>query len=337
MLGNTNSASGLSLRVVGGTTEPSGAKNLIWVNTAVDINNWYICYEEPEEPAAGDVWIHVADQLGTDVELVKTESQSIIIRPYLAQQYISNAWVTKVGKIYDGSAWQDLQQIPTEDLVAFWSFDDPLDSTTTIHDQIGTNNLITTTPDRFDLPSGKVGKCLHQGSNAEYHYTSTAKAGQACGPVTFSLWLRTYTSGDFSQAARIIFKTCNTGASDNIGYQLLRTNINKIKFIGRDSSGENFSVTTSATVFSEQNIWHHVVAQWDGTDDNNGVKIYIDNTPSEASSATRDGGAVTDPSLNVTLFNDGYEVGTDIDQFRIYNKFLSAEEISKLYNSGNGV
>ena len=76
--------------------------------------------------------------------------------------------------------------------------------------------------------------------------------------------------------------------------------------------------------------WHHVVFSWDGTTNTNAVKLYIDEVVATSTS--------TLPASSMAIYDLFRLAGTgtgligSIDQVRIFNKALSASEVTTLYN-----
>jgi hypothetical protein len=93
-------------------------------------------------------------------------------------------------------------------------------------------------------------------------------------------------------------------------------------------------IATSAGVLSS-NTWHHIVGTIDSS---NNAKIYVDNVLEK--SAT--GGSVSDSTLEYTIGtrnvppNKYYQLDGKIDELSVWSRELTTDEISALYNSGDG-
>ena len=106
--GTMSGGGGLSLTVVGGTTQPSSpTENTIWVNTSTAIGNWYVQNTAPTSPSTGDVWITLKPSLTNLINL--SDSGSFMVGFGRTQQYVSGAWVDKDAELYNGSSWSELQ------------------------------------------------------------------------------------------------------------------------------------------------------------------------------------------------------------------------------------
>lgn len=94
---------GLNFSVVGGTTQPTGKENLIWVNTSTAITSWEFSATEPTAPAEGMVWFVTGTSATTPINAVK--KNGIWIYPTSVYQYIGGTWVDKTAKTYQNGAW----------------------------------------------------------------------------------------------------------------------------------------------------------------------------------------------------------------------------------------
>lgn len=94
----------LSFDVVGGTTQPTGKANRIWVNTSDTITSWIF---HPTQPTAieGRVWFKTDTVSDTAFNAIK--KNSIWVYPIGCKQVISGAWVDKPAKTYQNGAWAD--------------------------------------------------------------------------------------------------------------------------------------------------------------------------------------------------------------------------------------
>lgn len=102
----TGGGAGLNLKVVGGTTQPSGKENTVWVNTDTAINGYAFSAEEPASPAEGMVWFKTATESTTPINVDK--KNTVLLYPQTAQQYVSGAWVGKTAQVYTDGAWHQL-------------------------------------------------------------------------------------------------------------------------------------------------------------------------------------------------------------------------------------
>ncbi|MCG2700589.1 LamG domain-containing protein, partial [Candidatus Parcubacteria bacterium] len=97
------------------------------------------------------------------------------------------------------------------------------------------------------------------------------------------------------------------------------------------NSGTTYTATSTTDINDSQ--WHHIVGSYDGTT----MKIYIDGTLEDTN---------TDFSGNLPIVDGNVRIGADyqstpdnffsglIDEARIYNRALSADEVGELYRAG---
>jgi hypothetical protein len=107
---SASQGTGLNIRVIGGTAEPSTTKeNVIWVNTESEITSWGFGPSEPESPVEGVVWFRTGNSGPVGFDILKTNS--VIVYPSCAHQYVAGEWVEVEVKIYQDGGWVDF---PTE-------------------------------------------------------------------------------------------------------------------------------------------------------------------------------------------------------------------------------
>lgn len=189
---------------------------------------------------------------------------------------------------------------PTDKLISYWNFDDNL------KDQVGT------TPDGANhgatFVEGKAGKALNFDGNGQFVQFPRNKF-RTGNTVSASCWFKQPITPNTS----IYFVICNDFAiftTDQAGFLIATTENNMAK--------GPFSF----------DVWTHLVGTYDGTD----IKIYING---QLANTTNHPGTITGATYNLSL---GTLDGTDhfwngnIDDLFIYDKALSQEEVTKLYN-----
>ena len=75
-------------------------------------------------------------------------------------------------------------------------------------------------------------------------------------------------------------------------------------------------------------MWHHIVGTYNSP--TNTLSIYIDGVPGTPVTFTTSESSVSALTLGAGPGQDGYFNGT-LDDFRIYNRALSASEVKQLY------
>lgn len=95
----------LNYSVVGGTQQPAGKENRIWVNTDQPITGHIFSATAPSNPTEGLVWFATGSE--STVPFSATQKNSIMVYPQTCQQFINGDWVTKVAKSYISGDWHD--------------------------------------------------------------------------------------------------------------------------------------------------------------------------------------------------------------------------------------
>ena len=218
-------------------------------------------------------------------------------------------------------------------LVGFWSFDSPDMAGNVAYDRSGqgNNGTLTNGPVRT---MGKVGQAL------DFDGRGPTVGGYIAVPDN-SLW--NFGNNDFSitfwakfddlsgtsgnTGVRDLIGQSNGGGTEDkwmIGYNFPATN--QISLHMNGSTIKNITANWAAST----NKWYHIVF----TRQSNIWKFYIDK---DSISSETYADAVPDSTSTLKIGTDGelwrYHDG-QIDDVRIYNRALSAEEIKRLYNIG---
>ncbi len=216
-------------------------------------------------------------------------------------------------------------------LVGYWSFEDASGTQATDfsgNGNIGTLNSFGLTGATSNWVTGKRGKALDFDGTDDYVILSDSAAlSPGTGDITVSAWAKTNV---LNSAGHWIYSDYG---NDNNALVLLRLDTNNLfQAFFRDTGGTQ-TVSAYNTTALATGTWYHVVAVKSGKT----ALIYL-NGVQEASS--------TNNSLGTITTNDGKPpvIGTygttpggnfnwngTIDDFRIYNRALSATEVASLY------
>jgi hypothetical protein len=83
--------------------------------------------------------------------------------------------------------------------------------------------------------------------------------------------------------------------------------------------------------------WHHVVCTYDGSEDVSGCHVYIDGDNDDGDSAnTLTGTISTGVNMRLGAWNTGLYFNGDLDEVLVYEKEISASDVTDRYNSGSG-
>ncbi len=206
--------------------------------------------------------------------------------------------------------------LPTMGPVARWTFDEG--SGNTVADSSGNNNNGTW---QGTLGSqwtpGKVG--VYAGNfNGTDNYVDTGYKVQA-GARSVFFWIK-----------------YNTTSSPS-GYMLTGTQeVGAYSYLGITNTGQGYSYVANGSgggvynYFFSAGQWYFIGFTADGI---NNIRLYVNGTQIDTKSYTGDNSAVT--NFLIGRLTAGYYLNGLIDDVRIYNRALSAAEVSAIYNSPN--
>jgi len=226
--------------------------------------------------------------------------------------------------------------------IAYYKFDEGFGSTTanwgiggTGYDLIlGTGSTIPTW-----ISDGKINKGLNFGRNSlvqMINYQSDLEYTNAKDGLTLSAWVNP--SSNEIDGGEIISKAWNGGGQYNY-----RLRYNSNSTINLQIGGSNtYSFSTTDTLSSD--TWHHIVATIDTNTQN--AKIYINGKLSNQGTNTVTDWTVTDGNVKLAIgciypYATSCTAGTIyafnglIDEVKIYNYALSADQIKQDYNQGS--
>ncbi|MBI4034178.1 MAG: prepilin-type N-terminal cleavage/methylation domain-containing protein [Candidatus Brennerbacteria bacterium] len=210
-------------------------------------------------------------------------------------------------------------------LVGYWHFDEA--TSTKAYDASGLANTGTLTngPIWATAPNCKAGNCLSFDGTDDYVSVAHNSVFNLPKEITLSAWIK-LDSVTSEVAREIIIK--GDSSVHPIPFDLRVRTDGSVEF--DQSQGGSFQTQIIGTTVLSAGQWYHIVA----TNDNSNAKVYINGVlegtdSSPATDVTTDGEAIGIGARgeNVANYFDGH-----IDEVRIYNRALSATEISNLYN-----
>ena len=222
---------------------------------------------------------------------------------------------------------------PTQGLVAYWTFDEGTGSTAADSSGDGYTMSLVNGP---TWTNGIIGGALS--FNGVNNYGAVPSINLGTNPaVSMSLWLkRTYTVP--GSGADILYEFSANFNSSTTGFMFFPDDQCGGMAVGvHGNSGYNIKCYTQPT----SGAWHHLVVIYDKSQNAaNEVTLYLDavlqTARSQAYTADNSNAFATNP---LYLFSRGgtqlFASGT-IDDLRIYNRTLSASEVTQLYNLGTG-
>ncbi|MBI2624582.1 LamG domain-containing protein [Candidatus Parcubacteria bacterium] len=208
-------------------------------------------------------------------------------------------------------------------LVGYWSLNDGVGATATDFSGQKNHGTLTNMDPSTDWVNGRLGKALDfDGSNDYVNAGGTVVSG-VTNKLSVSAWVRNglTNQGEFFVGNHQI----NAGLYDWGLYNAAAVNVYSFFIKNTSETVVNSNSVTLAAV----NVWFHVVGVYDGAN----TRIYINGVQEDSDAQT---GNVNNAGYN-TIFGGGWNsvyFNGLIDEVRIYNRALTAGEVSALYRAG---
>jgi len=216
------------------------------------------------------------------------------------------------------------QLAPTDGLVGHWKFDET--SGATAADSAGGNNGISINGATWT--TGKIGNALSFDGADDYVNVGSAASVDNLGPLTYSAWI--YVRSVPNANGAFIF------AKDYSKYFYIGQSSHALRFVV-DYDNVNLSLQSSADNNIPFSAWTHVAVTWDGSTTAANAHLYINGVETSYSAKTDAvGNLVSDASYSYKFSFSSRPFDGIMDDARIYNRALSASEITDLYNYTGG-
>ena len=232
------------------------------------------------------------------------------------------------------AAWADMEwqtaigqndQV-TRGLVAYWAM---RNSGTTVYDEwTGGYNGTASNGVTFGETYAAVGQGASFDGANDYVVVNAAVQNPTAQDVSVSIWVNIAKS-----QVQVPFAENNTTASLSL-FDILIVADNTVSTRIRDSDGLPNVMSASGGTLTT-NAWNHVVSTWQYATDT--ISIYVNgafiNSASDANVGTV---AVTTATIGALINQSGINVpfNGQIDEVRLYNRALTADEIKQLYRMG---
>ena len=178
--------------------------------------------------------------------------------------------------------------------------------------------------------------CRFKPARSSYVNIGNYHAFERTDSFSVSIWAKWTASGGLS--LNMIGKMSDP--PDYRGWLLRAIATGEIQaYIINDNAANNKIQTQVTSTSFKDGAWHHIVMTYDGSSTAAGLKVYVDGVipaftnPYDALTATV---VTTDPlyiGARKSLANETYWDG-NLDEAAIYNKALSAAEVTEIYNQG---
>ena len=241
---------------------------------------------------------------------------------------------SEITQLYNlGSAKVNTSQNPagtlSSGLVGWWTFDGK-NLISNVADSSGAGNHGSMSgfgATSSAVVAGKIGQGLKFDGADDVINVGSGSNLDNLGPVTYSVWMNPSSLGEGS-----IGTIFDKGFFVSTRFATL----NRIDFIAT-FTGTDLRKISAVNSFS-LNRWSHVAISWDGGIDNAGVHIYVDGIETGYFTNTS---ATGDKDNDASAFmylgnvsNLGRTFDGKLDDMRIYNRVLSAQEIKQIYSMG---
>ncbi|MBO0698846.1 MAG: DUF1549 domain-containing protein, partial [Zavarzinella sp.] len=223
--------------------------------------------------------------------------------------------------------WKRPNELPVPGLVASYSFDE-------LKDNKVANAVDPKTPGNAvegpKLVPGKVGQAAELTGENGFTFPNVGHFSRT-DPFSLSLWLKTP-----SHAPRMVVVHHSQAPVDagSRGYELLLEQGRVAVGLHHMWPGNSLKVVTKNAI--PVDTWAHVTVTYDGSSTAAGLKVYLDGEPAEVQ-VVRDGlrkditYGGNEPNLAIGYrFRDNGFKGGSVDEFRVYNRALTAAEAAQV-------
>jgi len=164
---------------------------------------------------------------------------------------------------------------------------------------------------------------------SNFHFES----GGTDQPWSISMWIKA--TGTFSS-----IRLASKGAINNTEWIFSTTFDDRLNFaLYKGAANNNFiGMKSSSTLTADLGFWIHVVGTYDATMSEGGIKLYKNGAAlglSSASSGSYTGLRDSGDKMEIGRWNGtGVNFTGNIDEVSVWNKELSAAEVTEIYNLG---
>lgn len=230
--------------------------------------------------------------------------------------------------------------IVTDGLVANWSFDKATVTGDTIKDLAGNYNAIAVANPK--TVAGKYGEAIEfDGKGSYLELTTMDGFGPQLDTFSIDFWIKTPATDDWTT----LFKILNDGCTTALGIDLNRTAIggwayaeDNTHFYVRDESCNALAPEITTEIYDDE--WHHIAWTVEDTA-GNVTSVYVDGSLQEMNMAFEKNPAGFVDFMHPMYLGAANNRGAIerfcpavVDEFRIYTKALTENEI--LQNMGSG-
>jgi len=219
----------------------------------------------------------------------------------------------------------DLPGLPSdENLIAYWSLDDGTGSVAVDNSGKGNDGTLLGDP---QWVSGISGKCIDFDQNDYIDCGTDASLQQLTGDRTLTAWVYIEYSGWPPGPGVTNLTICTNESFQNYGFTWRLDGTTGKQYFRCSQSGSNSAAYSDTLVTSGE--WHHLAVVYDSST----VTFYLDGISDGSTSVTTN--ITSSASFAIGYSSQGFD-GL-IDEVRIYNATLTANEVKALYLNPAGV
>lgn len=219
-------------------------------------------------------------------------------------------------------------------LVGYWTFDGPNTNwkTDTVVDSSGQGNTgqMVSMSTSTSPTAGKIGQALKfNGTNSSINVPNSSSL-QLSNAITVSAWIYGKNNWTHPTEGSTIVAKRDFTSSDQINYDFEVNKSGFLQFLSANGSIASVDNTTALSI----NKWYFVSVTYDSSN----VRFYVNGT--QVSSFAQTAAMASNTTLvsigrTIRPHNTNFgEFQGNLDDVRIYNRALSAQEVSQLYNLG---
>ncbi len=275
--------------------------------------------------------LNVTNTTGTNALFVNTQGNVGIGTTTPQQKLDVIGYVNATSGFIGNLGWNNLTGRPMTDatgLVGYWSFSEGAGSTT--NDASGNSNTGTLTnmnttgnaTSGWNSTGCKYGSCLKFDGVNDYVNAGTGSSLNITGALTIEAWVKP--DGAVGAIAGIVgplvYRSYNLGLQSNGRLTIYLKDVYNLTY-----------VAVGAVI---PDVWNHIVLTYDKVAGVNNLKVYVGGIEVWHDTATGDIGTTTDPVWIGKMGAATYLFNGTIDEVRIYNRTLSADEIIADYSKG---
>jgi hypothetical protein len=222
--------------------------------------------------------------------------------------------------------WAKPKELPVPGLVAAYSFDELKDNRVADSTDPKTPGNAVEDP---KLVPGKVGQAAELNGENGFTFPNVGHFSRT-DPFTLSLWLKT---ANHAPRAVVVHHSQAPVDAGSRGYEVLLEAGKVAVGLHHMWPGNSLKVVTRKAI--PVDTWTQVTVSYDGSSTAAGLKVYLDGEPAEVK-VVRDGlrkditygGSEPTLAIGHRFRDNGFKGGT-VDEFRVYNRALTAAEVAQ--------